>query len=219
MNTTPTKSDILALLRFSQQQEQKFVDGLSDAERDAVGTHDTWAAKDFLVNIMTWKQLQTQKLAMAVSGKTPPVWQDMELIHQINSQAFTTYQSKSFQEVVAEAEKIFDTFITQVSSLSEVELADPNHYAWQDGEPLWEETLGNGIWHPINQLTACYFKQGKTQCALELQETLLSTAYTAKLPRTNLVLSSITRPASMPRTAGLRRHSCSCLKRSNFDLH
>jgi phage shock protein E len=180
--TTPTTTDILSLLHFSHQQERQFIDGLSDAERDATGTPDAWSAKDFLVNIMTWKQLQTQKLAMAVRGETPPVWRDMELIHHINSQAFTTYQSKSFPEVEAEAEKIFDALITQVNNLSEADLTDPDRYEWQDGEPLWEETLGNGLWHPISELTDYYLKRGETPAALQLQETLLATVRAAKLP-------------------------------------
>lgn len=182
MSTMPMKPRILALLHFSHQQEQQFVDSLSDAERDAIGTHDSWSAKDFLVNIMTWRQLQTHKLAMAVRGETPPAWRDMQLVHQINSEAFADYQDKSFQQVQEEAERVFSAFIEQVESLGEEELADSNRYDWQEGEPLWEETLGNGLWHPASQFTACYLKRGDKQSALQLQETLLAAVRRAELP-------------------------------------
>ncbi len=186
MSNTPMKPRILALLHFSRQQERQFVEGLSAAERNAVGTPDSWSAKDFLVNIMLWKQLQTQKLAAAVRGETPPVWRDMQVVHQINSQAIARYQGYSFQEVQEEAERIFSALITQVESLSEEELADANRYDWQEGEPLWEETLGNGLWHPCSQVTDFYLQHGEKQSALQLQEMLLAAVRRAELPAASL---------------------------------
>src|SRR5712692_917800 len=108
------KPRILALLHFSYQQERQFAYSFSDAERSAIGTPDSWAAKDFLVNIMRWKQLQTEKLTVAVRGGTPPVWRDMQLVHQINKEAFIRYQAYSIQEIQEEAKRIFNAFITQV---------------------------------------------------------------------------------------------------------
>ncbi len=182
MSNTPMKPKILALLHFARQQEQQLTDRLSDAERNAVGTPDAWAAKDFLVNIMFWKQLQTQKLALAVRGETPPVWRDMALIHRLNDEAFTRYQNDSFQKVLEEAKLIFNTFIAQVESLSEEELGDTDRYDWQEDEPLWQETLGNGLWHPCSQMTDCYLKLGDKQSALQLQEALLEAVRRAELP-------------------------------------
>jgi phage shock protein E len=186
MSTTPMKSRILALLHVARQQEQQFVDKLSDAERDAAGTPDAWAAKDFLGNIMLWKQLQTQKLVMAVHGEIPPVWRDMEVVHQLNSEAFMRYQSLSFQEVLVEAERVFGAFIAQVESMNEEELGNPNRYDWQEGEPLWKETLGNGLWHPCNQLTTLALQQGKRQLAFLLQETLIEAVRQSELPSEGL---------------------------------
>jgi len=176
------KPRILALLHFARQQEQQLADRLSNAERNEVGTPDAWAAKDFLVNIMLWKQLQTQKLAMAVRGETLPVWRDMELIHRLDYEAFTRYQHDSFQDVLAEAERIYGNFIAQIESMSEEELTDADRYEWQEGEPLWQETLGNGLWHPYNQMTTCYLKRGDKQSAIQLQESLLEAACRAELP-------------------------------------
>lgn len=180
MSNTPLKPRILALLHFARQQEQQLVDSLSETERDTAGTMDAWTAKDYLVNIMLWKQLQTQKLAMALRDETLPVWRDMELVHQLDSEAFARHQHDSFQEVLAEAKRVYSGFIAQVESMSEAELTIPDR--WQEGEPLWHETLGNGLWHPCNQMTACYLKRGDKQSALQLQGSLLEAARRAELP-------------------------------------
>ena len=69
-----------------------------------------------------------------------------------------------------------------VSELSEEELADPNRYDWQEGEALWEETLGNGLWHPYSQVTDYYVQHGEKQSALHLQEVLLAEVRRTELP-------------------------------------
>jgi len=188
MNDVAMKPRILALLSFACQQEQEFVEGLSEAERNAIGTPDAWAAKDFLVNIMRWQQLQTEKLAAAVRGETSPAWHDMQLVHQINSETFTRYQASSFEDVRQEAERIVRALVAQVESLSEEELTDANRYDWQEGEPLWEETLGNGLWHPCSQMTAFYLQRGDKQAALRLQESLLTIVREAELPPEELAV-------------------------------
>lgn len=180
------KSRILSLLDFARQQEQQMINRLSDSERSASGTADHWAAKDFLVNILTWRRLQTQKLATALRGENPPVWRDMQLIHQINYQAFSDYQNHSFQAILVEAEDVYQAFIAQVKSLNEEELTDPHRYDWQEGEPLWGETLGNGLWHPCQQLTNFYLQSDRRDAALQLQEALLEACRKAELPSEKL---------------------------------
>jgi rhodanese-related sulfurtransferase len=186
MSNAPMKPRILSLLDFAWQQEQQMVNGLSEAEQNARGTLDSWAAKDFLVNILLWKRLQTQKLATALLGEQPPVWRDMQLIHQINHQAFLDYQDRSFQEIQTEAERVYEALIAQVERLSEEELTDPGRYDWQEGEPLWGETLGNGLWHPCHQLTAFYLQSDKRELVVQLQEALLEATRRAELPPEDL---------------------------------
>ena len=188
MNETPMKPRLLALLSFAHEQEQQLVMGLSEAERNATGTVDAWAAKDFLVNILCWKQLQTEKLAAAVRGETPPVWRDMQLIHQINNEAFARYQTSSFEDVQEEAERVFNALMAQVERMSEEELTGANRYDWQEGEPLWQETLGNGLWHPCSQMTAWYLQCGDKQAALQLQTSLLAAVRAAELPPEELAV-------------------------------
>src|SRR6478752_9550477 len=99
MADTFGKSSILALLRFAREQEQRMVERLSGEERAATGSSEHWSAKDYLANILVWKELQTEKLAAAQRGETPPVWRDPEIVHQINSDGFQRFRDRSFQEV------------------------------------------------------------------------------------------------------------------------
>ena len=182
MNDSPMKPGILELLHFASQEEQELIATLSEAERSAVGTAERWSAKDILVNIMLWKELQTQKLAMAVRGQTPPEWRDGALIDSINNQAREKYCDVPFQDVQREAGRVFVAFIAQVESMSEEELSDPERYEWADGGALWHETLGNGLWHPFSQMVALSMQRGDRETAAQLQEKLLAAARKANLP-------------------------------------
>src|SRR5690348_15887877 len=114
MNDSPMKPRILELLRFAHQEEQQLVGTLSAAERRAAGTAERWSAKDILVNIMLWKELQTQKLAMAVRGEVPPEWRDGALVASLNNQAREKYLDVPLESVQQEAGRIFAAFMAQV---------------------------------------------------------------------------------------------------------
>jgi rhodanese-related sulfurtransferase len=66
--------------------------------------------------------------------------------------------------------------------MSEEELNDPDHYAWQEGDPLRGELLGNGLWFPCNQLTTCALQQGNAPFAFSLQAALIEEMRQSTLP-------------------------------------
>ena len=186
MTDTYGKSSILALLHFAREQEQRMVERLSAEERDAIGAPERWAAKDYLANILVWKELQTGKLAAAQRGETPPVWRDPQVVHQINNDGFLRFRERSFQEVQSEGARVYQAFIAQVERLSEEELNDPNHFAWLEGEPLRGETMWNGLWRPCNQIAAFYLQSGRRLATLQLQEEALAAVRRANMPPENL---------------------------------
>jgi rhodanese-related sulfurtransferase len=184
--TKPTKSDIVRLLQFARRQEQTMVERLTEAEKRATGTPERWAAKDYLGNILLWKELQTQKLAVVLRGETPPVWIDSELIHHINDEGFRRFQYCPFLQVVEEGGDVFAAFLATVESLGEDDLTDPHRFPRQEGEALWGETLGNGLWHPCRQIAAFYLQSDRRSAALEFQEKLLEAERQAGLPAESL---------------------------------
>ena len=162
------------------------VERLSDEERNASGRPERWSAKDYLANILVWRELQTEKLTAAQRGETPPVWRDPQVVHQINSDGCLRFGERDFQEVQYEGARAFQAFIAQVERLSEEELNDPNYFAWLDGEPLRGETMGNGLWRPCDQIAAFYLQSGRQLAALQLQEELLAAVRRSNMPPENL---------------------------------
>lgn len=173
MNTTSLKADVLQLLSIARQQELAFIENLSETERNAIGTQEEWSAKDMIANIAAWKRMQTEKLVTAIRGETPPVWKDMALVNQINADIFTKYHDYSWQQVMQTSEQAYNDLVAQVERMSEAELTDSQRYEWQDGEPLYGETLGNGLWYPYTYLTQFYQRQGEIERAFHMYEMVI----------------------------------------------
>ncbi|HEX9067348.1 MAG TPA: rhodanese-like domain-containing protein [Ktedonobacterales bacterium] len=180
------KADILGLLRFARECEDAMVESLTAAERDAIGTPENWAAKDYLANIMVWKQLQAGKLEALRHGETVSIWHDMAVIHQINSQAFTEHHSQSFEGVRAEGAKAQATLLAAVDHFSEEDLNDPQRFAALEGEPVRGETLGNGLWHPLREIASWYLRSGRREQVLTLQDAALARVRQARFPASSL---------------------------------
>jgi rhodanese-related sulfurtransferase len=184
MSDTSIKPRVLELLSFARERERKLITTLSDVERERKGAPDAWAAKDRLASIARWKELQTTKLAQAVRGETPPDWRNEALTSAINRETFERYVNSTFAVVERDLDNAYHDLVTQVERLSDVELTDPERYAWAEGEALWQETLGNGLWYPFTQMLDLMMDRSDHASAEALQDALIATVRAADLPGT-----------------------------------
>ncbi|MEO7002840.1 MAG: rhodanese-like domain-containing protein [Ktedonobacterales bacterium] len=185
--TAPSmRSAVLALLQSVRQEEQNWLAGLSDADRSAVGTAASWSPKDMLAHMAAWRLRHAEKLAQAMRGETPPQWTDMNLVNQINAGQYAADSSRSWPEAETLAEQAYLTLLTQVESMSDAELSEPQRYPWQRNEPLWGETLGNGVWHPVTHLTEFYRDHGDIARAAAIHTRLIERMRAVGLPDSDL---------------------------------
>ncbi len=181
MSDATIKPRVLDLLSFAREQERKLTASFSETERDARGTSDNWSPRERIVSIMRWRELQTEKLAQAARGETPPQWRDDQVVNEINLRAIERYRDKPFSEVEQAAEASYAALIAQVERMSDEELTSPDRYAWAEGEALWHETLGNGFWYPFNQLVTLSLDRGDRDTAAQLQEAVVEATRKADL--------------------------------------
>src|SRR5579872_2779134 len=193
MSETPIKVMVIELLAIAREQEQIFASGLSAAERDAIGTLESWSAKDTLSQIAFWKRLQTGKLQAAQRGDPLPEWTTSEVVDPLNAENYARWQRRPWAEVQAEAEEAYAALVAQA------ELADER----RAGEPLWPETLGNGIWYPFTELTRYY-----DRCADDAGKARIQAAQQTASERLLAALRSV--PAVSPRTLATNLYNTAC---------
>jgi hypothetical protein len=175
----PLKPSVLELLRRTHEEEQALVEELSEAAREESSTLEHWSAKDLIAHITAWKERQARRMEAAVSGETPPSFDD---VGQENAQIFEQYRLVSLSEVEQEADRISAELIAVVGRFPEEELIDPQRYAWTNGRPLVASVLGNGVWHPYTHLTEFYRERGAPQRAVQIQEALTDAVRRMDLP-------------------------------------
>ena len=101
METSPTKTRLLALLREAHADMASLADAVGEAEREASGTTERWALKDLVFHVGFWTARQVEQLAMALRGETPPAYDNYL---EINDQGFLENRDRSWDDIWAEAE-------------------------------------------------------------------------------------------------------------------
>jgi tetratricopeptide (TPR) repeat protein len=164
------KTQLLDLLREAHTAHHAFIDSLTEAERTTAGTPERWAAKDIVAHLTSWQEHQGQRLAAMARGETPTSSDDYE---SFNQKTFEARRYRSWQEVIAELDRAFDTLIAHVQNLTDADLSDPQKAAWMHGRPLWVPLAGDTYLHPQAHFADFYLKRGDLPRATQMQEAMV----------------------------------------------
>ena len=155
------KEILLDLLAEAVKREKEFVDGLTDADREAVGASDNWSAKDLVAHCAFWKERRVAEIPEVLQGGTPTEFDDFD--HE-NDRIFLEFRDKSWDEITAFSRNAAHQLFAQIQQMSEAELDLP----WQDDRPIWRMAVGNGYSHPLVHMAGHYQQKGDIAHAAEL---------------------------------------------------
>jgi tetratricopeptide (TPR) repeat protein len=178
METMRVQQALLSLLERAHQAQQAWVAGLSDAGRNAIGTPEQWSAKDDLAHVTFWQEVTVERLAVALRGEEPRMFDDFQ---PVNEQTFEERHTRSWEQVQSDAEQAYSTIIERVRSIDEQILTDPQRFAWLKGRPLVASILSNGFWHPLEHIARFYAAHGARERATELLERAIEQEPTLRL--------------------------------------
>ena len=174
MSETPMKTMVLELLREARAQELAQLARLSESERVATGTPERWSARDNVAHIAAWRERHAEKLATTLRGDTPPIWTNMDHVNALNAAQFPLHASESWPVIAAFSERAYTALLSQVGAMSEEDLAENGRFPALNGDSLWGETLGNGVWHVYTHLVALAQSQGDQPQVERLQSAELA---------------------------------------------
>jgi len=160
------KLRLLDLLERAYEEEQVFVQRLSDEERSAVGAPEQWSAKDVIAHIAAWKERAAQVLAALRSGEPGP---DFEGLDQINARIFEENQNLTWSDVLSRSAQKVGFLHEQTEATPDDVLIAPEESDWHD-EPVWWFVVGAGYNHSLGHLAQYYIGRGDTTYAIEMQE-------------------------------------------------
>jgi tetratricopeptide (TPR) repeat protein len=165
-----TKQKLLDLLDFTHQQEQAFIDGLTDAERSFEGTFKQWSAKDLLAHSYAWKAHYAKQVDVLKAGGTPQTVDDVDAA---NATTYEAHHGKSWEEALSEWAQANAALVAHVESLDEDQLTNPEAFPGQNGQPLWRGFAGNSVIHTALHLGEFYARRGDLERANALHLTMV----------------------------------------------
>jgi tetratricopeptide (TPR) repeat protein len=167
METTQVQAALLGLLERAYESQNAWIAGLSDAERNMLGTPEQWSAKDMLAHVTFWQEVTAERLAAARRDEQPHALGDFQ---PVNERVFEERRGQSWEQALAGAQRAHAALTEHVRSIDAQLLTDRQRFAWTSGQPLVANILGNGFWHPLEHVARFYAARGEPERASELLE-------------------------------------------------
>jgi len=162
------KPKLIKLIQHAYQEEQTFVDKLSEQERSAQGESDQWAPKDVINHLAGWKLRLADNLEAAANGGTP-VRYDNYL--EINDQEFEDFRDRPWSEIWDRAGEAQQALLAQIEARDEETLRGTDTLPWQGELPLWRYFVGTGYVHSLAMhLAPLYIARGDAVYSTKLAE-------------------------------------------------
>lgn len=158
---------LLDLIARAYAEEKRFIAALTREERSRAGTLDQWAAKDVIAHNAAWKGRMAENLLAVSEGGAPQRGEDFDFDRE-NAALFEEHRAKSWDEVLALADRAYLGLVEQIDGLGEDELASCEVFHWQKDRPLWRLIVGTGYNHPYIHMAEHYRNRGDSVRAGEL---------------------------------------------------
>jgi hypothetical protein len=154
----PLQETILKILAGGRAVEQRFVAGLSEAERVETGSLADWSAKDELAHMATWKLRRGGTFLAWMRGESLA---DYEEFDEINAQDYAKNIDLSWETLGLELDQGYTLLIEIVSQMTDEQLRRTP----LDDTPLWRRIIGVGFIHPVYHVSDYHFRHGRVDQA------------------------------------------------------
>jgi tetratricopeptide (TPR) repeat protein len=159
-------TELTELLKKGYQVEKEFVATLSDEERNAEGTFESWSARDIIAHNAYWRKHHAEDVLAVLAGKTPTHIDD----DQINDEVYLRYKDQSWEDIDTLVDAGMKRMGEAIASISEDDLQRHDFYPWEQGRALWREIVGNIYTHPVIHLSEWHIKRGNPARAAEMYQ-------------------------------------------------
>ncbi len=147
---------------------------LHAAHPDQNGTPEHWSVKDTLAHIVAWQERWVDWLEPLAQGGTVDEngprhlnYTDAEE-NERNAQIFQENKTRTWEDLLAEARRVYARFLELIPLLSDDDLTRPDRFAWSQGRPFWRRMTGTFYWHPQAHVLEACLGLGETERGMEV---------------------------------------------------
>lgn len=164
--STTQRDRFIELLEYAHGEQNQLFAELPAEVRHSFGTWEDWAPKDFLAHIMYWQSTDVERLD-ALS--TPPA-ADGGDFEMRNHENYLRHEHRSYAEIAAEAERIFDALLERLRRLDDGQLFGTDVYPAYPGASVYGRVSGNGYAHVFEHVAKLYLRREQSDKAIALQQ-------------------------------------------------
>lgn len=181
MTAQPFKTIVLSLLQQGHLDEEAFLQGLSETERNANGTWKLWSAKDHTAHKTFWHQHLIEQLTAILQHRE--LSQSEEDQEQLNWMTFEKHKLRPWSELYAESEQVYAELIKLAEQLSEEDLTTSRRFSAISGDyPLYTAFLCNCYEHDHEHLAYYYKDRHNFPYAIHIREQCADRIMQAEVP-------------------------------------
>jgi hypothetical protein len=144
------KAELLREMQSGYAAFEQLLAPLSGEQLTTPGVNGDWSIKDILVHLATWQARAAHSVESLTRGEQPrhdpPIENDEEM-NRFNDATFAAKRSLPLEQVWHDFRASYQRLLAAVEASSEVDLFDPQRFAWTDGSPLWQNIAGNSFGH------------------------------------------------------------------------
>src|SRR5690242_13320471 len=108
------KSELTELIKKGDQVEKEFVAALSEEERNAEGTFESWSARDIIAHNAYWRKHHAEDVLAVLAGETPA-----HVDEQINAEVYSRYKDQSWEDIQTLVDTGLQRMGEAIASISE----------------------------------------------------------------------------------------------------
>jgi hypothetical protein len=150
MGDEAAREALIGQIEGVRERWRRLVADVGPDRLEEPGAMGEWTFKDVAAHLTAWRQRTVARLGAAARGEPepPPPW-PAELggaeDDPINAWIHDQTKDRPAEELLAEADGIYDDFIAAVRALPDDALTDPNRFPWADGEALAHANFGGHL--------------------------------------------------------------------------
>jgi len=148
------------LLAWARGATDRWAADLAEAEREAAGRPDRWAARDLLIHFAEWAEVSRDQFAAIAEGSKPV---ELPPDDEVNQIFFDRNRDRSWAEARGKFEAAFDALRAQVASMTPESLAGTD--SLEGGRPVWWDVAFGTVDHLIRHLSENYIEREQGDAA------------------------------------------------------
>ena len=145
MNKRMDKLSFINKVQEAREEWQSLIEEVDKPRMIEPGLPGGWSVKDVIAHI-TWYEREMIGMLKAMALEGSDLWQLPQ--DERNIPIYEQNKDLPLEEVLSEAEQVYDQLYQAIASLSDDELSDPSHFRHMPSEWIpWDVMAGNTYKH------------------------------------------------------------------------